>query len=93
MECKMLLKTDTAKTNETSKNGGYSFEKLYLISKHNSKTNKKPLHIRKLKFIDEIAPEKSVEEIVNVESFKQYNVNIMDEIENQSCRNCTCLII
>ena len=93
MEYKILIKTDTAKTNETLKIVGYSFEKYYLNSKHDNRNSKQPLHKRKLKFVDDIDPEKPFEEIVDVESFKQFNVNIMDEIEDQTCRNCTCLII
>ena len=79
--------------NETFKIVGCSFEKCYLNARQDNKNAKQPLHKRKLKFVDDIDPEKPFEEIVDVESFKQFNVNIMDEIENQSCRNCTCLII
>ena len=93
MEYKVFLKTDTAKTSETIKIGGCSFEKYYLNAKHEKSNPKHPLNKRKLKFVDDIDPEKPFEEIVDVESFKQFNVNIMDEIENETCRTCTCMII
>ena len=44
-------------------------------------------HTKILKFIDELDKTKSVDEIVDVESFKKYNVDVSEEPISQSC-NC-----
>ena len=44
----------------------------------------------KVKFIDEIEKKKPLCEIINIESFKSYNIDISEEGLNQQC---TCIII
>lgn len=78
-------------SNTFGANGKKSFEN-YLIQKkavqsptllHKQKNN----HTKKIKFIDELDKTKPVEEIVDVESFKKYNVDVSEEPISQSC-NC-----
>ena len=85
------LKLKTANTLST--NGKKSFEN-YLIQKkavqspshlHFDKQNNN--HTKKIKFIDELDKTKPVEEIVDVESFKKYNVDVSEEPISQNC-NC-----
>lgn len=45
---------------------------------------------KKVKFIDEIEKKKPLCEIINIESFKSYNIDISEEGLNQQC---TCIII
>lgn len=84
-------KTETIQNIKVSRHHSCSFEQYFMKNKcerqgFRGKTMKK----KTLKFIDDINPQKSFEDIVNVESFKQYNVNITDdEVENK----CTCIII
>ena len=47
--------------------------------------NKK--HEKKITFIDEIDKAKSLEEVVDVESYKRYNIDISEEQTSQPC-NC-----
>ena len=79
--------------NTLSTNGKKSFEN-YLIQKkavqspshlHFDKQNNN--HTKKIKFIDELDKTKPVEEIVDVESFKKYNVDVSEEPISQRC-NC-----
>ena len=51
-------------------------------------TSASPSHEKKIKFIDEV-DNKPFEDVVNVESYKMYNVDISEEVTEQ---NCNCVI-
>ena len=50
-------------------------------------TSASPSHEKKIKFIDEVDNNKPFEDVVNVESYKMYNVDISEEVTEQKC-NC-----
>ena len=86
------LGTDTSKK-EKSDNNKTSFE-CYLKQKNPLRSpeglkfkrrNKK--HEKKIKFIDEVEKAKPFEEVVDVESYKMYNIDISEEQTSQPC-NC-----
>ena len=52
-------------------------------------TSASPSHEKKIKFIDEVDNKKPFEDVVNVESYKMYNVDISEEVTEQ---NCNCVI-
>lgn len=56
------------------------------LSFHSDKNCK---HVRKTHFIDEIDKTKPLEEVVDIESYKKFNVDVSEEPINTSC---TCII-
>lgn len=86
------LGTDTSKNEQSNKNKT-SFE-CYLKQKNPLRSpeglkfkqrNKK--HEKKITFLDEIDKAKPLEEVVDVESYKRYNIDISEEQTSQPC-NC-----
>ena len=52
-------------------------------------TSASPSHEKKIKFIDEVDNKKPFEDVVNVESYKMYNVDISEKVTEQ---NDNCVI-
>ena len=87
-----IKKVETCQIKTVPRRQSSSFEQYFMSLKNETnriknKANKK----KKLRFIDDIHPDKGLEDIVNVESFKQYNVNTTEEEIHTS--QCTCVII
>lgn len=91
---KMLL--NKAATMKTRSNERLSFvlsttsRSENIVDKPEPRKKKEKYQNRKIKFIDEIDKTKSLCEIINIESFKSYNIDISEEGLNQQC---TCIIM
>lgn len=87
---KMLLKSVTMKNKSTEKINIVLSSSRSIKEKSRQKKNlNSRFNNKKVKFIDEIDKNKSLCDIVEIESFKIYNIDISEEGLTQKC---TCVI-
>ena len=86
-----IKKVETCQIKTVPRRQSSSFEQYFMSLKNETNRIKNKAKKKKLRFIDDIHPEQAFEDIVNVESFKEYNVNTTEEeVKNGQC---TCAIV